>query len=254
MRIVTWNMDFKRPKEVRDAAWDFLLTELQPDIALVQEAKVPDNTGYEVLPTRALKPGSTEELSWGSAILSRVGKPETKVALSFEDISARGAVQIASCTIAGLGEVCIVNIHSRLDYNEKQKVISNLRKTFEVVLRVLDGCDRFIVGGDLNTARSLDAAYGAEYGHGEFWEGIDAGILKEALPGGEERQSYWGHGDDNKGPTGNTLQDDHVFLDAETFQLVSESRVWDTPQVRRFSDHGPIVVDLTLPSNPGEEA
>jgi endonuclease/exonuclease/phosphatase family metal-dependent hydrolase len=38
----------------------------------------------------------------------------------------------------------------------------------------------------------------------------------------------------------------HVFLDAETFKLVSQSRVWDTPQVRGLSDHGPIVVDLSL--------
>ena len=106
---------------------------------------------------------------------------------------------------------------------------------------------RFIVGGDLNTGRSLGTAYAPKYGHGDFWNEIDAGILKEAFPGGnEERQSYWGHGDDNKGPTGNTLQDDHVFFDAETFKLVTQSRVWDTPQVRGLSDHGPIVVDLSV--------
>lgn len=247
MRIVTWNMDcWKRPKRQAEA-WNLLLHDLHPDIALVQEAKIPDDTGYEVLPTRALERGSSlKELTWGSAILSRVGEPVTLLALSPEDIATRGAVQIASCTVAGLGEITIANIHSRLDKQAVQQVIPNLSKTLEVVLAALG--DRFIVGGDLNTGRSLDAAYGPLYGHGDFWRKVDAGILNEALPGdNEERQSYWGHGEDNKGPTGNTLQDDHLFFDAETFKLVNESRVWDTPQVRELSDHGPIVVDLRFP-------
>lgn len=251
MRVVTWNMDTWKHAKKQPEAWDFLLNELNPDVALVQEAKVPDDTGYEVLLTNALEWGSSlKELTWGSAILSRVGKPETQVHLSAEDISARGAVQIASCTIAGLGEVTVANIHSRLDGDGR--VIVNLSKTFEVVLPALR--DRFVVGGDLNTARSLAIAYKGEGGHGEFWSEVDAGKLKEALPGGqEERQSYWGHGDDNQGPTGNTLQDDHLFFDAETFKLVSESRVWDTPQVRELSDHGPIVVDLDLSAGGGSD-
>ena len=42
MRIVSWNMDsWKRPAKTRAEAWDFLIHELDPDIALVQEAKIP---------------------------------------------------------------------------------------------------------------------------------------------------------------------------------------------------------------------
>jgi endonuclease/exonuclease/phosphatase family metal-dependent hydrolase len=246
MRIVTWNMGYWDHKKQHDSAWELLLTEISPDIALVQEARVPDGTGYEVLATEALRRNDPSKgLNWGSAILSRIGKPVAQVVLSAEDIVARGAVQIAGCSIAGLGEITIANIHSRLD--GEGMVIPNLRRTFEVVLPELR--NRFIVGGDLNTARSLAVAYKGKGGHPEFWSEVDAGKLKEALPGDNgERQSYWGHGEDNRGPTGNTLQDDHVFFDAETFQLVSESCVWDTPQVRELSDHGPVVVDLVLPS------
>ena len=255
MRIVSWNMNsWKRPAKTRAEAWDFLLHELDPDIGLVQEASIPeaegqDDTsyrGYKVLRTSALQRGtSLKPLTWGSAILSRVGTPATHLVISPEDIAKRGVVQVARFNIDGLGETTLVNVHSRLDDDVVQQVIQNLRKTFEVILPVLGA--RFIVGGDLNTGRSLGTAYGPEYGHGDFWSELDAGILKEAFPGGnEERQSYWGHGDDNKGPTGNTLQDDHVFLDAETFKLVTQSRVWDTPQVRGLSDHGPIVVDLSV--------
>jgi endonuclease/exonuclease/phosphatase family metal-dependent hydrolase len=40
------------------------------------------------------------------------------------------------------------------------------------------------------------------------------------------------------------MQDDHILLDAETFEVGPECRVWDTKQVRELSDHGPVVVDL----------
>jgi endonuclease/exonuclease/phosphatase family metal-dependent hydrolase len=243
MRIVTWNMDYWKHRTKWDEAWAFLLGEVRPDIALLQEARVPDALAYEVLWTSAVARGtSMRELDWGSAILSRVGTLVTHLVISPEEVAKRGTVQVVSCTIIGVGETTIVNVHSRLGDGAVQKVIPNLRETFEVVLPSLG--DRFIVGGDLNTARSLDKAYGPRYGHGDFWRELDAGMLNEALPGdNEERQSYWGTA---KGPTAGILQDDHLFFDAETFRLVSESRVWDTPQIRELSDHGPIVVDLDL--------
>ena len=245
MRVITWNMSYWERPATHEEAWDFLLSELRPDLAFVQEAKVPDGTGYEVLWTKARDRRTLRESAWGSAILSRVGKPETKFALGASDIAARGAVQIASCTISGHMNMTLANIHSRLGPG-KVKVIPNLRRTFETVMFELQ--DRFIVGGDLNTARLLGKVYPKEYLHAEFWDELDSGRLKESLPGGEERQSYWGHGDDNKGPTGNMLQDDHLFFDAETVRLVDECSVRDTTKVRRLSDHGPVVVDLRLPS------
>lgn len=236
---------WERPT-THEEAWDFLLSELRPDIAFVQEAKVPDGTGYEVLWTKARHRRTLRESAWGSAILSRVGKPETKFALGAADIATRGAVQIASCTVSGLAKMTLVNIHSRLGQG-KVKVIPNLRRTFEILMCELQ--DRFIVGGDLNTSRLLGKVYAEEYLHAAFWDEVDSGKLKESLPGGlEERQSYWGHGEDNKGPTGNMLQDDHLFFDAETVRLVDECGVRDTAKVRRLSDHGPVVVELKLPA------
>ena len=74
MRIVTWNMDcWKRPAAKHAAAWEFLVGELRPDIALLQETRVQKTADYEVLPLLALERGaSLKSLTWGSAILSRV--------------------------------------------------------------------------------------------------------------------------------------------------------------------------------------
>lgn len=38
LKVVTWNMSHWQQRQSAEAAWSFLLEELQPDIALVQEA------------------------------------------------------------------------------------------------------------------------------------------------------------------------------------------------------------------------
>jgi exonuclease III len=245
LRIVSWNMNHMYHARVHSEAWG-LLKALDPDIALLQEAVVvpPDIAGqYELLFTQPW-----ENKPWGSAVMSRVGD----LALVWENTD-RGAVQLATCSVSGIGPVSIANIHSRLD--DKSRVIPNLRKTFDAVIPQLG--ERFIVGGDLNTARSLAIAYPPHFGHGEFWQDAEIGGLREAMPffdaalgrPGSERQSYWGHWLRNEPPTmGNSLQDDHVFMDAGTVEYLSTCVVWDTRIVRELSDHGPVVVDLMVPS------
>lgn len=228
MRIVSWNMN-----QQGRAAWNFLLDTLQPDIALLQEAlprkdiAEPDAWRW----TAGWKNGR-----WGSAILTRVGK----LTVDWEDNSC-GAVLVASTTVPGLGTVSIASIHARIIGG---RVIPALRKTFDQ-LRPLLG-DRFILGGDLNTARAAARAWPAN-GHGEFWDDTEAWGFKEPLPLGSERQSYWREWRQNKPPTiGNSLQDDHVFVDPQTFKQVTRCVIWDTQEVRTLSDHGPVVLDLDL--------
>lgn len=234
MRIVSWNMDHPGHGGSHRDAWAFLLR-LNPDIALVQEAVVPEDlSGYEVLWTRAW--GTRP---WGSVVLSRVGD----LTLDWEDRS-RGAALVTKCTVEGLGTISVASVHARvIDH----RVIPALRETFNALRPHLGA--RFIVGGDLNTARAAALAW-PKNGHGEFWRDVEAWGFREPLPlGGAERQSYWREWLNDKPPTiGNSLQDDHIFLDSESFGHVTGCRVWDTREVRGLSDHGPLVVDLTLPN------
>jgi endonuclease/exonuclease/phosphatase family metal-dependent hydrolase len=153
---------------------------------------------------------------------------------------------VAQCSLPSLGTVSVACVHARLDPNGL--VIPWLRETFDDLRRHLG--DRFIVGGDLNTARQAGLAW-PDHGHAEFWRDVEAWGFREPLPFNDvERQSYWREWLENKPPTvGNTLQDDPVFLDAETMGYVTRCRVWDTREVRRLSDHGPVIVDLAPPSD-----
>jgi exonuclease III len=223
MRIVSWNMA-QRGGETRD----FLLS-LEPDIALVQEALLPEEIpGY----TKLWTPG-WEDGTWGSAILSRIGEPE----LLWEN-NERGAVVLARCSIGGVGEVTIASLHARLGAN-REGVIRPLRKTVDELRPRLG--DRFIVGGDFNTARLLGRVYDKHWGHEEFWTEMDAWAWDAVYRKlGEEKQSFWREG------LRNELMDDHVLVDEETFDLVATASVLDTPEVRGLSDHAPVIVDLAV--------
>lgn len=233
MRIVSWNMNQPGHARSHREAWAFLQS-LEPDIALVQEVVIPEDvaSNYDVLFVRAWN-----RKPWGSAILSRVGELE----LAWED-SSRGAVLAAQTSAPSLGPVSVACVHARII---KHRVIPALRETFAALRPHLR--DRFIVGGDLNTARAAALAW-PMYGHAEFWSEIDESGFKEPLPlNGAERQSYWREWLENQPPTiGNSLQDDHIFVDSITAAAVTRCLIWDTRQVRGLSDHGPVVVDLAL--------
>ncbi len=240
MRIVTWNMNVIGKDRARqhDQAWIFLLETVNPDIALLQETTIPP-----YLPPEYRHPLFTPGLPgkrWGSAILSRIGD----LTLKWEN-NSRGAVLAATSSIPGVGGVTLASLQARVPV--VGGVIRPLRETFDVLRTHLG--ERFVVGGDFNSARQAHLAW-PSYGHGQFWKDIETWGFKELLPmGGREQQSYWGNWLLDQPPTlGNTLQDDHVLLDAETFALVQSCQVWDTKLARELSDHGPIVVDVALPN------
>jgi exonuclease III len=237
MRIVSWNMNAQGLTKRHIRAWTFLLDELQPDVALLQEVVPPADVvpGFEYAFTRAW-----DDQAWGSAVLCRTENLD----LRWEH-RVRGAVLLVDTQLPGIGPASIASVHARV---VDRRVIPSLRQTLDDLQPRL--LPRYIVGGDLNTARAAADAWPAN-GHREFWEEIDTRWeLHEHLPeGGHERQSYWREWRRGQAPTiGNSLQDDHVFLDATTFAQPARCLVWDTKQVRDLSDHGPIVVDIDLPA------
>ncbi|MDP9222325.1 MAG: endonuclease/exonuclease/phosphatase family protein, partial [Actinomycetota bacterium] len=157
MRVVSWNMNHANNSGSHEAAWAFLLS-LEPDIALVQEAVVPEDVPY----TSIWEPG-WDHLPWGTAILSRVGALE----VSWRD-HLRGAVIAARCDLPGIGEATVASVHARI---VDRRVVPALRETFEEIRRNLR--ERFIVGGDLNTARAAGIAW-PQNGHTEFWSDVEA--------------------------------------------------------------------------------
>jgi Endonuclease/Exonuclease/phosphatase family len=201
MRVLTWNMAKNRSAD----AWAFL-ERVGPDVALLQEAPAAlaehaVDRGWRT----ALWTESWPDGTWGSAVLAKYATLE----LEWADRS-RGAVLLAQGRIDGVGMASIASIHVRGNH-ESGLVVPPLKETLaEIRARLLPA---FIVGGDLNTARQA-ALIWRYNGHLEFWEDLDAqGYFREPLPPGGERQSFWRKG------SRSALQDDHIFVDKETFLL-----------------------------------
>ena len=72
MKVVTWNMGYWGHASAHDAAWHWLLDELSPDIALLQECRPPDwvsESGRRVLFDPAY-PGTPTQ-PWGTALVTK---------------------------------------------------------------------------------------------------------------------------------------------------------------------------------------
>ena len=71
VRVVSWNLGHNTGGYARrhEEAWDYLLEELRPDVALVQEAVPPDGLDRSVV---FVKPWAKRP--WGSAIVTAPGR------------------------------------------------------------------------------------------------------------------------------------------------------------------------------------
>jgi endonuclease/exonuclease/phosphatase family metal-dependent hydrolase len=98
----------------------------------------------------------------------------------------------------------------------------------------------FVIGGDLNASRGFDAVYGGKR-YATFFADVTKRGFHDCLFAlhGAESQSFWGPA------AKHAYQLDHVFVDARSGKSVKTARVIDTPETRRLSDHGPVVIDLT---------
>jgi endonuclease/exonuclease/phosphatase family metal-dependent hydrolase len=228
MRCISWNHAYNTGYANEDRGWRYLFDLLEGDVLLLQETTVPDwiaERGHATF----LK--AWDSRLWGSAVFSP--NPHQLV---LSDAALR--VLAVRTSLDGLGEVVLASFHAPIIDN---RVIPTLRRAVEALLPFLEGA-RFIVGGDLNTARGA-AEFWPDHGHAEFFAWIDELGWHDChwRTHGREQTSLWS-------PGSRPLQADHVFVDPLTAHMVEEVRVIDDDVIREISDHGPLVVDLAVDS------
>jgi hypothetical protein len=185
MRLVTWNMGYWGHSRAHAAAWHWLLEELRPDIALLQEC-VPPIWAYEqgTLRFERAFPDNKRQ-RWGTALFTRV--PSTaaelpEVAAWFESIQRPDVVCSAArlsgwcvasrVTLSPGSETLLISLHNpffpiarellfgrdigamRLKYNKNLWLLDVL---FYFLRFRLEQGQSLLVGGDLNYSRLLVA-------------------------------------------------------------------------------------------------
>jgi hypothetical protein len=216
-----------RYRRSHSGAWRYLLHDLKPDVAFVQEALFDAPFAQEF-----------GQIYWsqdrghdsGTAVVVRNG-------LAAEGLTLRSTgsyVAGAEITLSGVSTL-FVSVHvGPPDYR------GNLR-TLADALTTIVGTRCFVIGGDLNAARHCDEVYGGQW-FNRYFNDLARRHFHDChwAQHGEEVQSFWGH------QAREAYQCDHLFADEATARLVSECAVIDNADVRALSDHGPIFLDIGI--------
>lgn len=244
MRVITWNMN------QRMDGWDWLRDQA-PDIALLQEARLPD---VERGNWRSIV-HNVKHADWGTAVVSR----EIELVPHAPNTSTPYLAQLAgSVAVAQAPEwgmwFAAMHSHDKPVPNETLEGLDTDQvprcqpgRTWEIDLigyelpGVFD-TGRFVAGGDLNSSLAMDDVGGAFGGNRELFDNLAGQGFVDCRPrfSPEEQQTWFRKGD-------RPYQLDHVFADAET-----EARVirWDVirepAETLRLSDHAPIVVEFDV--------
>ena len=211
-------------RKTHTEAWRYLLEELKPDIALVQEVL------FKADPI-ARQHG---ELFWsvdkgsesGTAVFVRHGIAAHNVV-----VRSAGSYLAGAELTADMSPMLIVSIHVGPPNYRK-----HLRAVADALAATVVG-RRFLIGGDLNAARRLDKVYGGTW-FTQFFEDLSARGFHDCHWDLHrmEVQSFWGH------QAKEAYQCDHLFVDHQTRGSVHECQIIDNLTVRALSDHSPIRV------------
>jgi endonuclease/exonuclease/phosphatase family metal-dependent hydrolase len=235
MRVVTWNMGCgptaSQFRKSHDEAWTYLLEELRPDVALVQEAlvaKIQEARRDHSVTVCELGPN----VAAGTAIL-------------VHGLESHGAptAAISAHTYAATVEVStpagpLTALSAHVYPGEEQH--ADLKRLVEVLGTTFAG-RTLLIGGDFNAARRFDKVYCGKR-HGAFFTAMKTAGLHEVHweLHGREIQSFWGR------QSKEAYQDDHFFVTTGWASRVRSCKVIDNEVVRRLSDHGPVEMELDV--------
>ena len=228
MKIVCWNMGCGFGaggyRKHHRAALDWLHAQ-GPDVALLQEVELAALDCLEDMVVHLVRT-STGGIT-GNAIAT------TGAALDPVPVEIDGALVAAARTHLRGVDFIFTSAHVLTDGKEhkgrqRRALGSFVAKLADVVAR-----GRCIIGGDFNASLRWP-----EYGDWFFAPMLAAGF-HDTRPHTDEIQSYWGRGSTS------VIQDDHVFVDPLTKLAVSRGSwaIMSGEDHRRWSDHGPVVVE-----------
>lgn len=226
MRVISWNMGANTGAvSSRHRAWEYLFApgELNADLALVQEAVLPD----DVLELSLVFERAWDSRKWGTAIAARSSISLRPIEFGAPE-GGRAVVAVAESL-----DLTLASLHARL---VNGRVVDSLLPTFEALFTGPLVSGNWIAGGDLNSCRKGEDIWPG-YRHAELFDWLDA----------RGANLYWNqHGREGvtfvNPRTGDTTQADHLFSDRATAARVKDVYIGDAAGL---SDHAPLVVELS---------
>jgi hypothetical protein len=246
-RVVCWNMD-RNGLKVRDQQWRYLLDELDPDIALLQEVKQPPEWvlargGALVTPDPAPARGHASAVYVRRPPLERIDLDP------YVPGHLQGYFVAAHVQLPGGSSGVALSVHGPTTGRPPGFLAPYIEQAFEAFAPALSDFRSCLVGGDFNLSRLMDAQY--KYGtdhpacHGAFFDRFassrDLVDCRRLLHVNEKRSLY------RRGPAHPDYQLDHLLASRAFVDSVSldECDIVDWV-VGGLSDHAPLVATFGL--------
>ena len=263
-RVVSWNMNHwrqpTRPEDTRAKGWDYLQTELRPDVALLQETVPPPSLDSRSVIYREI----ADYRPWGSAIVTRTGLPlETIWAVPTRFSRRRfqlantfpGSVAIGEVTLEEIAPITVISVYNVIDVYAQTtllRIVADLIPLFDSAKG-----SRVILAGDLNVAMTTQDPYYLQRG------GAILGVLKglglvEVTEIARRRPTPWpdcpcgAKGACSHLRTWQVHELDHAYVSESLRDQVESVSVDQDAVIRGLSDHAPLVIDLALSARPAE--
>ena len=262
MRVATWNMKQLAPRQPLDERWRWIAEEINPDVIVLTEAKVPDGgppPGWEVL---WVDGGMGPRRRWGTVIAGRgvelreinhVSRAQGTVLIGLET-TWPAAVRIADVLVGGERWATVVGLYGVTQTPEGEKC-GHGRASVPHLLEQLDPLlygarkDRVIVAGDFNLhpidmPRAID-----RYRLTDLVE--YTAVDRPALEGctgcnlGRRCGHMWTHKNTNN-PGAAVQNIDYILATKQLRRELVEvtGGIRDFPGVWEVSDHAPVVADF----------
>ena len=241
MRIVDWNIHRRLPP------WDYVINELDADIALIQEcSRLPETIdSSKVLHTLA------KDRKFGNAIYVKDAVWEE---LPIET-TRTGSLMVARVTTPKDESLVAISIYGLLEYlpeNPSRKMVDpGIHKAPSDLAYLLEGLTRpkytnFILAGDFNNDRRMDE-------HPTFkrkgkrttnlmFDRVEDYLLQDCV-----KEYYPDYVQTYRHTTGGyPWQLDHMFASKKVFRNLKNLYVDNSDEVKNLSDHSPIVADFDI--------
>jgi len=257
MKVLCWNLGaaagrWRDEPNLHERAWHWIAA-VDADLSFLQEARPPEwaRKRWEVL--------TLPYHFWASAIVARPGSPLRVVAPPADGVLDKAGSYHAFAELdLGSGDPLLVaSVHTspheappwgHRGYRRRAIARPSVGKpwwndvAFAGYRELVEG-RRFLLAGDWNTARWVDADGVPEPAGAEFFDrAAGAGWVEVSLDAeGREGKTWYG----SMNPR--TCQLDHVFADATTAATLRSFRIDPYPTgAYGLSDHAPLLLDLDL--------
>jgi endonuclease/exonuclease/phosphatase family metal-dependent hydrolase len=215
-------------------AWDFLVDQVKPDIAFLQEANPVSKHQKNFFFKKSHTSNNGELVQWGTGIyISDKIKKQYEIVDNTDYIFPEkgkfdGKTICLTLKKHSEKDLCLVSLHTDTkDYDGESPdiTVDHLKYIFNSnLLKWMDS--RFIIGGDFNIDSIME--------DGKYKNIFDEFAQKDIISAFERHeQTFFGNNQDKK----SRIQDDHIFVHPSMKKLISDSFVWNYGLVKKYSDH-----------------